>query len=234
MFLPPASAARPAAPAPSLPVLGPTATAGPPFHSNVSHPARWVDDTQDRLVPRWDAGTFSETGTEEQNDTAERHRRASLRPQYLLLSIQTPVGRSDVGRTLREYGRILWEIRLRHAPVRFLARTMRHDAVAALGGRDTPRGAEFVWRCKRISRMTIDLARIQHEALNHFPKAHARAVREEVGRHLAAALISLSAGQKYEGATRGRVFRIIECRIQRDQANWFTYPFLWLRSKLWC
>lgn len=184
--------------------------------------------------PLWDEETFSDSGKSEPSGARSRSRRGSLRPPPNFFGSHTPLGETTVGLALREYGWVLWNIRQHKAPKAGRARQIRYRAVAALGGSGTFSGQEFIRRCRITSRFTLHLARLQTQALGHFPAMHAPNVRREVENILGIALYSLTNGKNFEGATRAKLQRAVECSVQRQETNWLTFVAVWLWSKLWC
>ena len=176
-------------------------------------------------LPLWDDKTFSPSA---------RVRRASLRPQVLLLPVQTRIGSTNVGEALRQYGRILWNIRQKKAPRLGLARKIRHDGVAALGGPRTGNGAEFLKRCKMISRSMVYLSIIQDRALRKYSQEHANTIRDTIDRIRTSAIYGMAGGENMRDAAPEQIMRKIECRISASETNWLAYPFAWAWSKIWC
>jgi len=203
----------------------------------------FADGMQNRMVPPaadglplWDKNIFSDPSADEPENLPplQRQRRGSLRPQYELLSTYTPLGNTDVGRALRDYGNILWNIRQHTAPRLGLARQIREEGVARLGGIGTAQGAEFMRRCRITSQFVMRLSQLRKQMLAQFPQMHSHFVREETDHLRTIGLYSLSNGRHYGEATPAKLRRAVECRVQRSETNWLTFPIYWAWSKLWC
>ena len=196
----------------------------PPYALGLLLSNRSVPTAGDGL-PLWDDQSFAPSA---------RQRRASLRPQALLLPIQTAIGNTNVGEALRQYGRILWNIRRKQAPRLGTARRIRLDGIAALGGPRTANGAEFLKRCRMISRTMVYLSVMQDRALRRYSSEHARTITETIARIRTSAIYGMAGGESMRNAAPAQIMEKIECRISASETNWLAYPFAWAWSKIWC
>lgn len=166
---------------------------------------------------------------------ARQRRYASLRRPYgELLNVNDRIGSATVGAALMQYGRILWNIKQNRQPRVGLAVGIRQAAVAALGGRYTPRGAEFIKRCKIIKRSVVYLNKMQTHALRQYSEEHAKTIRNEIDRYRVSALYGGASGELLRNASPKQIMDRIECHISASETNWLAYPFVWAWSKIWC
>ncbi|QHI99938.1 hypothetical protein GT347_19315 [Xylophilus rhododendri] len=222
-IIPAAGPVRPAPP--PLPPAQPDTRRHPGMHRDLDAVARLPVPPGPDGLPLWDQpGAGAEP-------SRVRNRRISLRPWSPNLTPHWRIGEKTAGQWLDDFGRVLWQVRLRMQPRRGEAKRIWRRAVRLLGGPRTRAAQQFMWRARMIGRFQLGLAHFQRQALNRFARVDGEIVREQVEKFRLEALRVMAEGRYPLDPWRAGLMKTIECQIVTRTC--YTKPFYWLWAKLW-